>query len=284
MSTRQARPGGVDSRVIVLPTSRVRALRGKSGQRQLWTDVLADPRRLTALTVIKRTDRVGVWSAAVDGRQVILKAWPIAGLAARSYAALGLTRASRQWRGSERLAGVGVQVPEMLALVRGRSSAGDVEALVMTRVDGRTLLDHLAHPTVGPRVEHRIAEALARQCAAMARAGVFNRDHKPSNLIVTGATECNARLVVLDSVAIRPLPGGPRSAPLERLVLEAIGVGAPPRRALVARFIAQWTQLTAPGLDQRRLRRETWRVLGARIANHGDPTPTDNPLSAGVAT
>jgi hypothetical protein len=138
-----------------------------------------------------------------------------------------------------------------------------------------------------------VAEAIARQCFARARAGVFNRDHKPSNLVVTGATPGGARVAVLDTVAVRRLgrPAGLTTVPLERLVLEAIGVGAAPRRTLVARFVREWVSGMATGTpaERRRARREVWRVFAARIAAHGDPTPIDNPcrpvsVGAGAAS
>jgi len=193
----------------------------------------------------------------------------------------------------------------MLALLRGKAPTGQsVELLIMEHIPGQTLLQHLATPTLPTRAQHRVAEALALQCFQMAAAGVFNRDHKPSNLIVRSATPDSADLVVLDAVAIRPVAWGDLTfsrVPLERLILEAIGVNATPRRALIARFVRRWVDLihpalTAPPLDNsptpdprtaadarraRHLQRlRVWRTIHQRILDHGDPTPTDNPLSA----
>lgn len=296
-------PAGVDSGVVPLPTCSIRAIRGAPSERTRWAAWLSQDPVTTATSTLKATDGVGVYSATVEGKDVVLKCWRLSTLTHRAYVALRSTRGSRQWRGAHRLATMGIGVPRSLALLRGRSGDDLIEVLVMERAPGRTLLEHMARPDLPVRAQHRLAEALARQCAAMVLAGVFNRDHKPSNLIVTRAEAGRAEIVVLDSVAIRPIAAGTRgveSAPIERLLLEAIGVGVAPRLALIARFMRTWIDLTCrptptddstaspPGIARspdpraRRTRRDTWSRAAARIEAHGDPTPTDNPLSVAV--
>ena len=275
--------------MVPLPTSHLRAVRGTPDQRRRWARAI-ETSTLANLTVLKRSDTVSVYAATLDGQAVILKCWALRSLAHRAYAHLRTTRGSRQWRGTRRLRDIGVPAPACLTLLHGRSPAGPVEVLVMQRLDGRTLLDHLASPTLPVRAQHRLAEDLARACASMAQAGWFTRDPKPSNFMVVpanepGAANSQCTVAVLDSVAIRPLPPHRRHAlgvPLERLVLEAIGVSCPPRRTLIARFIAAWAAAwpqESPAADARRTRRRVWHEIQRRVAAADDPTPADNPLA-----
>jgi hypothetical protein len=233
--------------------------------------------------VLKATPSVAVLGAVVEGRPVVLKCWRVGSPARRVYWLLRSSRGWRQWRGGARLARLGITTPEYVALVRGRDRLGWVEVLVMERLRGRSVLEHMARPSLDVRAEHRAAEALAGQCACMARAGIFNRDHKPSNLVLLEPAGAAPRIGVLDTVAVPRMLARGRGRvlgpPLERLVLEAIGVGVGPRRALIARFVAAWVRAMAPGADERRLRREVWRAVSRAIEGHGDPTPKDNPLS-----
>lgn len=267
--------------MVPLPTQSLRAIRGLTDRRRHWITWLASrtPRDLESMTVLKVADDVTVYATTVDDHPVVLKVSVLKGLTRRAYAALGSTRACRHWRGSRRLTALGLPTPECHAIIQGKSGGTRLEVLVMERVPGRTLLDHVARPTLPVKGEHRLARALARQCADMARAGVFNRDHKPSNIMVVDAHA--PTLAILDTVAIRPLPRpGPVAPPLERLIIEPIGIGATPRRALIARFLTEWISLTTPDPARRRQAlRSTWHTLQTRIAAHGDPTPTDNPLS-----
>lgn len=272
--------------MVVPPTSSLRAIRGSPAERALWTKRLGQwpTDGPPGLEVLKAGDQVGVYALGVDGRPVVLKCWRLSTIAHRAYAALRTTRGSRQWRGSRRLKEIGLRTPRSLALIRGRSGRDLVEVLIMERLDGRTLLEHLARPTLTPRAEHRVATTLALQCHTMLRAGIFNRDHKPSNLMVLHADQSIAEIAILDAVAIRPFVGGGHghAPPFERLVLEAIGVGTMPRRSLMARFVREWTACIhqAAGPPQREATRALWAQIASRIRDHGDPTPTDNPLSA----
>ena len=273
--------------MVPLPTQSLRAIRGLAASRRRWTDWLASltPAQIDSLSVLKDSANVTVYAAIVDHRPVVLKVSVLAGLAHKAYAAVGSTRGCRHWRGSRRLHTLGLSTPTCHALVHGRSEGARVEVLVMDRVAGRTLLEHLACPTLPVRAQHRVACALANQCADMARAGVFNRDHKPSNIVVVKASADDALLAILDTVAVRPLARpGPTAPPLERLIIEAIGIGATPRRSLIARFLTEWIARSVADPSHRPAAlRATWATLSARVEAHGNPTPTDNPLSAGVA-
>lgn len=281
------------------PTTRLRAVRGTPEDRKRWVELLprlfgvgspesAEIPRPTK--TLKANAIVGVYAASLGGREVVLKCWRAASRLDRLYAIAAASRAYRQWNGAERLTALSIPTPRCLAIVRGRDASDAVEALVMERVIGKTLLDHLAHDSLPPRAAHRVAEQLAAHCAAMARAGVFNRDPKPSNLVVTHADSRSAEVAMIDTVAIRRMPGlraSPDRAPLERLVIEAIGVGATPPRGPMARFVLEWTRRTrgvSAGARRsdptwKRARLELWRELAARIRAHGDPTPRDNPLA-----
>ncbi|MFG0327814.1 MAG: hypothetical protein ACF8SC_11170 [Phycisphaerales bacterium JB037] len=109
-----------------------------------------------------------------------------------------------------------------LAGVRGVREGITLDTLFMHALPGRTLLDHLAE-----RRADDLAPIVGRGVGRIVRAGLFNRDHKPSNLIVAPDRRS---LAVIDTVAIRPTPFPARS--VERmfasLIIEPTGVCGPP--------------------------------------------------------
>ncbi|MBL8762614.1 MAG: hypothetical protein JNL50_15065 [Phycisphaerae bacterium] len=144
---------------------------------------------------------------------------------------------------------------------------------------------------IGVREELAIARELGRQVRRMIAHARFNRDHKPSNLVVLSHAG-RPSVAVIDCVAILPLSrGGGAGAALERtlasLYIEPLGVGVPPRRSLILSTLraALWIE-PAPGsvsiparCRAKRRVRALWLAVAARVAAHGDPTPRVHPLA-----
>ncbi len=162
-----------------------------------------------------------------------MKCWQLT-VAGRLKSFLRCSRAFRHWRGAAWLAEHGFRTAACYSLLRGRVTwrgpGIDKEILIMEALPGKSVLHHLADRDLGVGQEHALARALGRMLADLARAGAYNRDGKPSNLIVTRTDP--PEIAVIDCVAIRAARGA--SMPLERsaarLLIEPRGVGCPVRR------------------------------------------------------
>lgn len=225
---------------------------------------------------IKREKRTSVRRGTACGREVVVKTWAWTRLKDWLNALLGRTAGQRHWRGAERLRALGVESAACLALVRWREGMGVRETLVLEALRGKTLLEHLDEMkrggsglTFAERVE--LARAVGAQVKAMTTRGWFNRDHKPSNVIVVSP----ARVCVIDTVAIkrdRERTGGARM--LTSLMLEPMGV-----RCVASRTMRMRVLLEASGGASLKARKAAWRGIAERIEDHGDPRPRVNPLA-----
>jgi tRNA A-37 threonylcarbamoyl transferase component Bud32 len=243
---------------------------------EAWASALAEGRWQRAARVLKRDGRTTVYRTRLLEREVVIKCWEL-GRKARLQAVFGATHGMRHWRGAARLRKAGIATAWTWALLRGKQGTGPVEILVMEALPGKTILQHLADRDLSVREEHALAAAVGAQIALMARHALHNRDHKPSNLIVTNPPL--AAVAVIDCVGIG------RRFRLDRmlasLVIEPSGVGHRPRRTLMMRTvracIADAPEIFAGG--SRRWRKEVWRLVSRVVQNHGDPTPRVDPLT-----
>ncbi len=236
-------------------------------------------------TVLKQEAGSDVLLATLLGKSVVIKRSLRRGLGDRLKWMTRASRGHRQWRGAEWLQehGFGTARPLVLAYEPGRPAR---EWLVLEALSGKTLLQHIADNDLCVREEHAVARAVGRQVSALIKSGRFNRDHKPSNLIVLRTAE-GFSISIIDCVAIRRGKDGAVRM-LHALAVEPTGLGVLPRRALLARVVASMVESDFARLDaalpEVRLARWASRrairdlVIGS-LHRHGDPTPRTNPLA-----
>jgi len=156
---------------------------------------------------IKSGRRSTVWRCERGGRAWTIKRIARPAWQAAVYQMARATQAWREWQGAQRLAAAGRRANPPLALIHDR---GGVQWLVLPFVEGDTL-DAIIQQ-VGPAAasldaklaaRRRLAQAVGGQLGAMTAAGLFNRDAKPSNLIVDAACLAgDAEPVIIDPVGI----------------------------------------------------------------------------------
>lgn len=226
--------------------------------------------------------------AVVGEKALIVKRRKLEGVRQRVANRAHASRAFRQWRGIKLLVRAGIPVSRPVAVVSRR---GHCEWLVLEEVPGETALALLTGRALSVRDQHAAARAVGVQASTLLRAGLTNRDHKLSNIVVS--MEDGVPLVTLiDTVAIRRRGNpGELVRMLATLLIEAIGVQHPPRGAIAFRALrdacAAWLEATlgrplgAHKGDRKALRalvRSTARRIDQYVRTHGDPTPEVSPL------
>ncbi len=242
-----------------------------------------DGEAMLGARVLKQDERVTVLAATLniggDAVRTVIKTWRLVRARDAANRLAGSTQALRHWRAARWLASIGVRTAEPWAVFRRRVGGSLQETLAMEALPGRTLLHHLDEIARGVSAlsaleRHSIAAEVGAQIGAITGAGRFNRDHKPSNLIVVEGAPPGARVGVIDCVGIRPdrlRVGSARM--LASLMIEPTGMGCVPPRTLRMRCLAALL-----GGSPRSARKAAWRAVGALIAEHGDPTPRVDPL------
>ena len=245
-----------------------------------------------AALALKTTDDAGVFACLLAGQDVVVKTMRLASVKDRFRASVGATRLGRQWAGAELLETIGVRTARPLALLRGFDDSGAiVETLVLERVVGKSLLEHLRDKDLTADEVRSLTESMAVDLEAMwVRA--FNRDHKPSNLVVE-RTDDGIRAVVVDTVGVRRLRGlasgsnAKRARMLASLWIEAVGVGHPPTILEAYRLVCRACDAPTPkgkrkpGWARQRsfgFARTMWALASDIVRDHGDPTPKDSPF------
>ncbi len=267
-----------------------RLARSGESRRDAWGAALGGEWLRTA-RVLKQEGRASVLRATLLGREVVIKQslWR-----PRLKELFGLDRASSQWRGAQWLEAKGFPTARCLVLATSpRANYPHHRYLVMEAIEGKSLLEHLAARDLSVRQELALARAVARQLVSLTLAGRYNRDHKPSNLIVQNPRSVDPTIAIIDTVAIRKLRPWRRAdlyAMFASLVIEPLGCGCPPRRALMMRVLVEHQRellrripnlLPDDAAARRHARHLDWMRIAGIIDVHGDPTPRVNPLGRG---
>lgn len=294
-----ALPVGVAPRHIIPGVRVTRHADAAPGERpsprpsaQQWAEAIGafDPAKAVLL---KADGPTRVWRAALLGQDVVIKCWELGSRPGRVKVLFRGGRGDRHWRGAEWLLAHGVRTAQPLALAiqdggavrhTPRSDRGSSPGrswprqwLVMRALDGPTVLELLADAELPVRRQHTLAAELGRQVDRITQQGRYNRDHKPSNLIVEHLDENEARVAIIDCVAINRCSRGNGLAGLRMLsslITEPIGCGVRPRRAVMMRALRAFV-----GVGPRNaVVRYWWERISTHVAAKGDPRPTVDPL------
>ncbi len=114
---------------------------------------------------------------------LVIKCEPIDSFKRKLQKLVRKTHAFRHWRGAELLMRHGFRTAEPKAVVYGRRDGVEVECLIMEALAGKTVLAFMSESHEVTELK-RLTESLADHLAQLWRRGLFNRDSKPSNLIV----------------------------------------------------------------------------------------------------
>ena len=236
--------------------------------------------------LLKSHERGSVWLTplTIGGRvhRTVLKVEALRSLRKRVQSILGRSKLHRQWRGAALLARAGVPAAPPLAMLRGASGRRSCEVLVLDAIPGDTLLALLARDPVPEERAGACAGIVAGHLRRMARAGLANRDPKPSNIIVGSGNDGRPVVTFVDTEGVQR-----RRTALDELAgrflasleLEVVGVGAEPPRTfagLIARAVG-----AAGTADPAEIESRSRGIMDrARqiVAGHADPTPKHDPL------
>lgn len=268
---------------MILPVSRdARILRSVGAAAAPHIEAITKIDWHRAAAVLKRDERSSVLAGDSPLGPIVVKSLLLDRPKDWLSRAFGTTRLMRQWRGAEVLARHGFTVARPLILWRARDEQGRIiESLAMERLPGRTILQHLADRDLPPDVEAAVARRLGEDIARLARLGLVNRDHKPSNLLLIPpkpqASSLKPSIAILDTVGIRR-SRSPRDAlvrMLFALTVECVGTNTLPRfstRLTLTRAAAAGLNLPRSDIPW------LWFDVRDRLACHGDPTPRVDPL------
>lgn len=253
--------------------------------RQSRTMLIAELARWHSLphSCLKPGENRSVWRITTSTEIITLKCRRHS-ISNRLRNLVGLTPHHREIRGSQLLASSRIPCITPLALYSGEG----VHCLALRHVPGRTLLECLADSSLSADSRRDIARAVGRQLVVMGRAGVMNRDHKPSNLIVDQSVPGDPLITVIDPAGIyqSPVPGWGMPQMLASLAIEPTGCGVPPTKRDIVRALREVMRGTNAAGDPGFGHWPTVRnLLGAArdiVMQHGDPTPAVNPLAQGA--
>lgn len=225
--------------------------------------------------LLKAEGRRAVYLAECGTRRIVLKSRELSAFD-RLRASLRLGALDREARGLQLLQEAGVPGALPLALLRDERAGRHIQCLAVEAVEGRTLLEAVADSALGARRRLALARAAGELVAATTRAGLFNRDPKPSNIICRA--EEAPQLCFIDPDVRR----GPQPVrTLASLVIEPSGCGVRLSRTMLLAGLLGYVRAMAPGLGRAAAResvREFWRLVSERVRRHGDPRPAVNPL------
>jgi tRNA A-37 threonylcarbamoyl transferase component Bud32 len=227
--------------------------------------------------VIKADEHTSVLAGDAAGYEVVVKTLALDRVKDRIRAAFRLSRHWRQARGAVLAGAAGVEAAPVLAIVRGVNLAGHrVEAMIMDRVEGPTLLRAASERTLSVSEARALIDEVGRDVGRLARSGLMNRDHKPSNVIVRREPDAGLQPVLIDTADIRRAkPLAALTGMLSKLLIESIGTDV--RIDAAHQVRAARAALRESGLNMRLS--TLLAAVRQAVDLHGDARPKDDPLA-----
>lgn len=173
--------------------------------------------RCTVEHTYKDDERSRVDRVCHDGERYIVKHYRMSSGKTWLYHCCRLTPAWREHHAARRLAALGFRVAHPCVVAHRGGPLAARQVLVNQYIEG-PMLDQLIReqPTTDPAELERLAAAAGGQIGRLTAAGLINRDHKPTNLIVDAACRTEgAEPVLIDLVGLR----GRRAGRLERMLV-----------------------------------------------------------------
>ncbi|MDZ4829310.1 MAG: hypothetical protein SGJ09_03810 [Phycisphaerae bacterium] len=147
--------------------------------------------------VLKEENGRGVYLVRDEsGRRTLVKRWPATPWELFKCG-LGIAQAQRQLRGARRLSAAGVATPAARGRARLVRAARLVIEIRLDWIEGESLLERLTH--ADDAEQRRLAGETTETLRRIAAAGLFHRDAKLSNFIVSS----EGLLVAIDPVGVR---------------------------------------------------------------------------------
>lgn len=271
--------------MILPPTGRVRVMipassgasDGAGARSRSIARAVCDEAFGVSARVIKSDDRTTVLAGEAAGYPVVVKTLALDRAVDRLRSLTRLTRHWRQVRGGATVAEAGLRVATAHAIVRGVDPSGHrVEALVLERVTGPTLLRVASDRALAPDAIRTLLNRVGEDAGRLVRARRFNRDHKPSNIIVGSDGDGQPLPVLIDTSDIRRARGARAlEEMLAKLLIEAIGTGV----AVSGRERVRVARRALRAIDRKRSLRDVLASVERIVDAHGDPTPKDDPLA-----
>jgi len=274
---------------MILPPHRsVRLVRSAPDglDRSAWISAIGARDWSVGAEVLKRSSDASVIRATVHSIDMVLKSRLSGGVKGSLQRVIGRSRSDRQWLGSEWLATHGIASARCLALLTGRRDGAGVETLVLEYVPGHTLLWHIARGAIAEDpmspASRAIAYAVGTDMARLVKAGRFNRDHKPSNIVVVRSGPPTAALALVDAVAIVRFKPAKRSEAMARMIaslmIEPRGIGHPAPETFMARVVQALGHEMVGAAEAEAWSRDMLAWASRIVGSHRDPVPADDPL------
>lgn len=265
------------------PPRVIKLAQGEDGP--AWAEALADTTWREAAQLLKQDRDTSVWRTQMLGKDVVIKCWELSRFKRRLQTRVNATPAVRQWNGAALLIECKIATATPYVLARGKIDGKPYECLAMEMLPGKSLLEHMAEGDLSVRQEHAVARVLGEQIHEMIQAKLFNRDHKPSNLIVQNIEP--AEVALIDTVGVcKKRKVGLDDKMLAALLTEPSGCGCAPRLTLMVRVMLSYVDALYPKdiaewklrYQQNWLRNVSYGV-GDVVRKHGDSTPKVDPLA-----
>ncbi len=141
----------------------------------------------TLVATLKEDGRSLVQAYESGGRRWVVKRYRGPAWKTLAYHLVRRTPAWREWRYVRRLARRGVRVLALGAIVHEQGWGRWSQTIISPYIEASNLHHCIMQGRIGPDQRRPVARAVGRQIGQMSAAGVVNRDHKSSNLLIDHA-------------------------------------------------------------------------------------------------